>query len=145
MNMKSCPKCGSAQKMNRRTCSECGADLTYPTTTKDPFDLGTFGKVMIAFDILGVIAAIVMMYFFIGNKQINLSWCVTSIALFILAAVDTGIPELNWYFFELGMEFRHGVSNDEPSEYYLFKWKLAVVAVPVICFIGLFTYLPHLI
>ena len=143
--MKSCPKCGSSQKMSRKTCSECGAELDYPTKRDNPFDLGVFGKVMVVIDILGVIAAITIMYFFIGNNHVNLSWCVTSIALFILAAIDTGIPELNWHFYELGMEFKHGISNDEPSKYYLFKWKLAVVAVPVICFIGLSMYLPHLI
>ena len=143
--MKNCPKCGSSQKMRRKTCSECGAKLDSPTKRDNPFDLGVFGKVMVVIDILGVIAAITIMYFFIGNNHVNLSWCVTSIALFILAAVDTGIPELNWHFYELGMEFKHSISNDEPSKYYLFKWKLAVVAVPVICFIGLSMYLPHLI
>lgn len=143
--MKNCPKCGSSQKMSRKTCSECGAKLDYPAKHDNPFDLGVFGKVMVVIDILGVIAAITIMYFFIGNNHVNLSWCVTSIALFILAAIDTGIPELNWHFYELGMEFKHGISNDEPSKYYLFKWKLAVVAVPVICFIGLSMYLPHLI
>lgn len=143
--MKTCPKCGTYQKDDRTTCEECGADLTYPSKiTDDPFDLGIFGKIMIAVDILGVISAIALMVLFIGNNTVNLAWCFTSIALFILAAIDTGIPDLNWHFYELGMEFRHGVSNPEPSDYYLFKWKLLIIAVPVICFIGLATYLPHL-
>jgi len=143
--LKNCPKCGSAQRMSRKTCSECGADLTYPSKREDPFHLGLPGKIMVAVDILGVIAAIGIMVLLNGNHDVNLSWCVTSIALFILAAVDTGIPELNWHFYELSMEFRHGVSSDEPSAYYLFMWKLAIIAVPVICFIGLSMYLTYLI
>ena len=70
--MKNCPKCGSSQKMSRKTCSECGAKLDYPAKHDNPFDLGIFGKVMVVIDILGVIAAITIMYFFIGNNHVNI-------------------------------------------------------------------------
>ncbi len=142
--MKNCPKCGAVQKDERKTCVECGAELTCPTQKPDPFHLGIFGILIVIADILGVIASVVLLYFLSENHEINRSWCFTSAVLFILAAVDTGIPELNWHFYELGMEFRHGVSNPEPSDYYLFKWKLAIIAVPVICYIGLAMYLPFL-
>ena len=144
--MKNCPKCGSAQKNTRTICSECGADLTYPSAERtNPFDLGTFGKIMVAADILGAIAAAAIMCFFIGDHHVNLTWCITSIGLFILSAVETGIPELKWHFYELNMEFRHGISDPEPSDYYLFMRKLAIVVIPVICYIGLALYIPLMI
>ncbi len=144
--MKICPKCNAPQKDDSTICEECGADLTYPLQkTDDPFNLGIFGKIMITIDILGMIAAVALMILFMDNHAVNLSWCFVSAVLLIVAAIATGIPDLNWHFYELSMEFKHGVSNPEPSNYYLFMWKLGIVAIPIICFIGLAMYIPHLL
>lgn len=154
--MKLCKKCGTPQNDSNFRCVECGEILPKPLSDKDeeiiedqisdyiddrvsrtdPFYVSLFDKIMVAVNIAGVIAS-VLMILTVSNTSDGDYLCLLAAVCFALGAIDTAFPQIQWFFEKLRVELHYHVEHLEPSDLYLISRKVLIVAIPVLAFLVL--------
>ena len=154
--MKKCEKCGTPQKDSHFRCIECGAILGKPLSraeeermeeqisdyiadraerTED-FYITRLDKIMIALDILGILASVWFLIF--GPKTADgQRICLFLILIFLLAGIDTAFPKIAWTLEKWRVEMRYHAENLEPSDWYLITRKIINVVVPLLAYMAL--------
>lgn len=154
--MKICSHCGTPQKDENFRCVECQCILPKPLPEKeeeqvneqisdyinthaartDVFYVSLLDRIMIALDILGILAAV----FFLWRHTVHAdggAFALMLIFLFAFGAVDTAFPRIQWFFERLRVEMRYDVTDLKPSDLYLISRKILIVAIPIIGYLGL--------
>lgn len=154
--MKVCEKCGTPQKDENFRCVECGAILGKPLSDEeeeraedmisdyidehaartDPFYVSRTDKILVAVNIVGLIAAVVMMLFRSNSSDTDCI-CFLFAVIFLLMAIDTAFPQIQWFFEKLRVEMHYHVEHLEPSDLYLLGRKIMKVVIPVFGYMGL--------
>lgn len=154
--MKLCEKCGTPQNDDNFRCVECGAILGKPLSdeeedrakdaisdyiddhvvTTDPFYVSRLDKILVVADIVGIVSAIMIMLFFSQSSDGDYL-CLLLAGMFLLIAIDTAFPQIEWFFEKLRVELHYHVEHLEPSDLYLLGRKITKVVIPVFGYMGL--------